>query len=143
MHRGGHHPTRHFYPRPPWGGRPDQLSNDTQEQLFLSTPSVGRATVVRYATKYQFSISIHALRGEGDNIQCGLDIIQFNFYPRPPWGGRPTFPQEQRITAQISIHALRGEGDRLQCNYWYDAWISIHALRGEGDQHKRRFSKIH
>ena len=35
------------------------------------------------------AISIHALRGEGDEA-AALYILQSNhFNPRPPWGGRP------------------------------------------------------
>ena len=56
-----------FNPRPPWGGR---LRNRTQE-----TPSVG--------------ISIHALRGEGDCIADFYFSTALYFNPRPPWGGRP------------------------------------------------------
>ena len=35
-------------------------------------------------------ISIHALRGEGDGAIEKLGWPLDNFYPRPPWGGRPT-----------------------------------------------------
>ena len=56
---------------------------------FQSTPSVGRATFIdgKVTGKYQ-TISIHALRGEGD----GKKIVC-------------------RDDGEISIHALRGEGD--------------------------------
>ena len=57
--------------------------------LFQSTPSVGRATDKYYDFIYDFDISIHALRGEGDIFSAFL----------------------VRIRGQISIHALRGEGD--------------------------------
>ena len=63
--------------------------------------------------KYDFDycISIHALRGEGD-------------------------PNTMYLLAElkISIHALRGEGDS---DFEFDFGIediSIHALRGEGDK---------
>ena len=59
-------------------------------------------------------ISIHALRGEGDNsgsYACGGDKY---FNPRPPWGGRRVPHDILVLTARtISIHALRGEGDRI------------------------------
>ena len=146
-----------FNPRPPWGGR---LRNRTQE-----TPSVG--------------ISIHALRGEGDCIADfyfstalyfnprppwgGRLPITYstigrpsNFNPRPPWGGRRARAQTLCSGARISIHALRGEGDesKRKHNYFVSEFhyppavgtspsrgpkdldaraISIHALRGEGD----------
>ena len=79
----------YFYPRPPWGGR---LANDLQhrmQDIFLSTPSVGRATRKRLATSYAGYISIHALRGEGDRTSTGSAPRGGYFYPRPPWGGRP------------------------------------------------------
>ena len=56
--------------------------------IFQSTPSVGRATLGGRKKQIQLSISIHALRGEGD------------FYLK--------FKVKNR---EISIHALRGEGD--------------------------------
>ena len=65
--------------------------------IFQSTPSVGRATLVRLTTASKSPISIHALRGEGDSSFCR--------------------PHGRRIL--ISIHALRGEGDQqgLTCFY--------------------------
>ena len=59
----------YFYPRPPCGGR--------------------RAYVLS-ARKFN-SISIHALRVEGDPALFRLPISFPNFYPRPPGGGRLTF----------------------------------------------------
>ena len=56
----------YFYPRPPWGGRLD----------------------VRDVLHHVDSISIHALRGEGDPQWNSFRSKQFYFYPRPPWGGR-------------------------------------------------------
>ena len=35
-----------------------------------------------------FVISIHALRGEGDEEIPISDDLPFYFNPRPPWGGR-------------------------------------------------------
>ena len=81
---------KNFYPRPPRGGR---LAYRLRAQMFLS-------------------ISIHALREEGDEDAHG------NY-----------------MTEQISIHALREEGDPViplkLCGL---VEISIHALREEGDQ---------
>ena len=57
-------------------------------------------------------ISIHALRGEGDELAMQM------FFEKT-----------------ISIHALRGEGDIPLANFLNsDNIISIHALRGEGDE---------
>ena len=79
--------------------------------LFLSTPSARRATAAAVCRSLQFVISIHALREEGDRCPAGsglresisihalreegdhcktvLGLLDSNFYPRPPRGGRP------------------------------------------------------
>ena len=59
---------------------------------FQSTPSVGRATGVRIAYGKNMTISIHALRGEGDDNN----------------------PNDGNYYCSISIHALRGEGDEVE-----------------------------
>ena len=79
----------YFNPRPPWGGRLIQFRVCFLEPLFQSTPSVGRATRSRTFHIPAHKISIHALRGEGDEYQ----------------------PKELKGADMISIHALRGEGD--------------------------------
>ena len=67
--------------------------NNTSQFLFLSTPSARRATVTSPDARLDRSISIHALREEGDlGMQQRAKEIQ-NFYPRPPRGGRQ---QKQR-----------------------------------------------
>ena len=80
----------------------------------------------------------------------------WNFYPRPPRGGRLLDALTPRLVGYISIHALREEGDaagsttRAAATDFYPrpprggrpggSWggflgtgISIHALREEGD----------
>ena len=78
----------HFYPRPPWGGRPTAWANAQRLMGFLSTPSVGRATTTPQGLASEVRISIHALRGEGDRPTSKRPPVTQNFYPRPPWGGR-------------------------------------------------------
>ena len=56
-------------------------------------------------------ISIHALREEGDPSSERFPVPPWNFYPRPPRGGRPPAPRFQNTRKRISIHALREEGD--------------------------------
>ena len=72
---------------------------------------MGRATKTQNGYFKSRSISIHALRGEGDG-----------------------FVKEDKLIAFISIHALRGEGDNGDIALADIVTISIHALRGEGDQ---------
>ncbi len=101
---------------------------------FLSTPSARRATRRMQEPRETRSISIHALRKEGDahRIRRWDSITQFlstpsarratwrlllymgkvcNFYPRPPRGGRLLLFAIDHHVYAISIHALREEGD--------------------------------
>ena len=79
---------RHFYPRPPRGGRHTAAFSMTTMSRFLSTPSARRATgSIPDDAKFK-AISIHALREEGD-----------------------LRPSDRRGAPDISIHALREEGD--------------------------------
>ena len=57
-------------------------------KIFLSTPSARRATRREVALNVRKKISIHALREEGDNNFINHCTAPFNFYPRPPRGGR-------------------------------------------------------
>ena len=127
---------RYFYPRPPGGGRRAEQSDAGGGRIiFLSTPSGWRATLAAHFASQIWSISIHALRVEGDctiNANCpgddeisihalrveGDEIVTpvtvgvFDFYPRPPGGGRPRKKVQQMSKfTTISIHALRVEGD--------------------------------
>ena len=79
-------------------------------ERFLSTPSARRATWHQYGASVHQSISIHALREEGD--------ARF---------------RRLHTEVPISIHALREEGDEAVCFPTDHSVISIHALREEGD----------
>ena len=65
-----------------------------------------------FLLSYQFMISIHALREEGD-LDKAHSLAQYakDFYPRPPRGGRPGAGGRYHQKGGISIHALREEGD--------------------------------
>ena len=103
--------TADFYPRPPRGGRQYYYSGREQKRQFLSTPSARRATLSALGVQLLYSISIHALREEGDArpfltaaqrsrflstpsarraTLCPVPALWavHNFYPRPPRGGR-------------------------------------------------------
>ena len=77
---------------------------------FLSTPSARRATIISSIIVLPLSISIHALREEGDIVHGIGESLSF-----------------------ISIHALREEGDQGAVDIAQATQISIHALREEGD----------
>ena len=112
---------RHFYPRPPRGGR------HVRAERFFRCKNIsihalreeGDRTAIGYRLK-GIDISIHALREEGDHCVLGLFFGQ----------------------SVISIHALREEGDPSVFRGPLWGAISIHALREEGDcteQRQRRY----
>ena len=82
---------RHFYPRPPQGGRQFNIYGSLRIAEFLSTPSARRATQPGFMLQEIRNISIHALRKEGDFRPAVRAMPRLYFYPRPPQGGRPHF----------------------------------------------------
>ena len=126
------HP-QHFYPRPPRGGRHSFQNPGVPPYEFLSTPSARRATQHSLATVIHIRISIHALREEGDALRTPTITTTSDFYPRPPRGGRPLLRAERSISMYFYPRPPRGgrrppPAERLQHRP-----ISIHALREEGD----------
>ena len=146
----------HFYPRPPRGGRPTTSTLSQFFARFLSTPSARRATLPDSIASKHFSISIHALREEGDYPPWQVRPPARYFYPRPPRGGRPL----RHPRPDLHLHHFyprpprggrRGKDSRwqpqekflstpsarratpLSCVSQSLAVISIHALREEGD----------
>ena len=107
-------PRQGFYPRPPRGGRRVRSSSRQSKRVFLSTPSARRATFFVLGSIAYPSISIHALREEGDEQPIWSITTHPYFYPRPPRGGRPLAVLVYCHIPKISIHALREEGDASQ-----------------------------
>ena len=79
----------HFNPRPPWGGRPGEAVVCHEVWHFNPRPPWGGRLKNIFLGLFNYIISIHALRGEGDAVPTRLSSI----------------------VIMISIHALRGEGD--------------------------------
>ena len=67
-----------FYPRPPRGGRRGNTVYIFPSMLFLSTPSARRATDNGLIYFQEVTISIHALREEGDS-KNGEKHLRFCF----------------------------------------------------------------
>ena len=109
--------------------------------VFLSTPSARRATncVMGYITI--FTISIHALREEGDRgMRRGSPGLR-NFYPRPPRGGRRRGQQARGVTKVFLSTPSARRATRRRARRNGVGAISIHALREEGDKSKRQQGK--
>ena len=100
-----------FYPRPPRGGRPVFHLPTLCRSYFYPRPPRGGRPANSWDTLRLVTISIHALREEGDLCLNTLMTTSTNFYPRPPRGGRRPKIGDDAIPDIISIHALREEGD--------------------------------
>mgnify|MGYP000145121284 CR=1 FL=1 len=111
------------------------------EIRFLSTPSARRATPLPKFYHEKRLISIHALREEGDSCLF-LPLHQnFNFYPRPPRGGRRYQVQLFRSHGLfLSTPSARRATFGLAAKESREP-ISIHALREEGDLDSRRMDR--
>ena len=125
--------SRHFYPRPPRGGRQRWQCVSVDGFGFLSTPSARRATPRLYRS----------------TANTGY------FYPRPPRGGRHqttltaemyrkflSTPSARRATPAPVFRLLRllflstpsaRRATRMELEAYGHSKISIHALREEGD----------
>ena len=78
----------YFYPRPPRGGRPGR-SDVPFAACDISIHALREeGDRVALTAPDGHIISIHALREEGDLTPIGRLTRPFNFYPRPPRGGR-------------------------------------------------------
>ena len=105
---------RNFYPRPPQGGRLGRLR--FAQELYISIHALRKEgdEVGGGVGAGHKLISIHALRKEGDECKGIKSATAYNFYPRPPQGGRPDNDAAVfRQHGEISIHALRKEGDEV------------------------------
>ena len=134
------------------------VSASCKARLFLSTPSGWRATTFRAAQGHRTPISIHALRVEGDAFDSIRHLLHpFDFYPRPPGGGRPVVSGINILRGAFLSTPSGWRATRLGCRLCRCArflstpsgWratgrtchvfvaqsvISIHALRVEGDK---------
>ena len=153
---------QYFYPRPPGGGRPTACCVAYFSRNFYPRPPGGGRPEINRDNADFGTISIHALRVEGDREARGVRCRRLaDFYPRPPGGGRLFFSKRRISTATflstpsgwratpspcrksrppgyISIHALRVEGDKQKLFFARALFfISIHALRVEGDGQER------
>ena len=146
-----------FYPRPPRGGRPHICSYcAVQCWYFYPRPPRGGRQSSYLSCFPDISISIHALREEGDCCAVVPFAALAHFYPRPPRGGRHTAHRHARSAEGFlsTPSARRATQDRLRhAHHSRDFYprpprggrrgglgavlfllaISIHALREEGD----------
>ena len=149
---------RYFYPRPPGGGRLiTNVAGNRRAEISIHALRVEGDSSAPRPGPTNSRISIHALRVEGDWLVRIAQYFRFDFYPRPPGGGRPfracsssgtpflflSTPSGWRATAVSGVRGSRaayfyprppgGGRPSLQKKERLITDISIHALRVEGD----------
>ena len=112
-------------------------------QLFLSTPSVRRATSHRPKQLIFNTISIHALREEGDPPSGSTGRQHCDFYPRPPRGRRPSSALVLLIAVRFLSTPSARRATLHEVAVLIQQRISIHALREEGDKVSARVGFLH
>ena len=128
---------KNFNPRPPRGGRLGTIGSIAGTIDFNPRPPRGGRQGALDGTEVDITISIHALREEGDQkflkrLRKAYDFnprpprggrhykavffkaFRENFNPRPPRGGRRGHADNSLRVNTISIHALREEGDSIR-----------------------------
>ena len=103
--------TTHFYPRPPRGGRRfGRVSRMSKFNFYPRPPRGGRlGRSLRFHRPH--TISIHALREEGDSQKAPTRISTSVFLSTPSARRATVFSGVDSPEKIISIHALREEGD--------------------------------
>ena len=136
-------PSRHFYPRPPCGGRLNVLHQENRERLISIHALRAEGDLNTFRTNDYGRISIHALRAEGDRAARAAARFAAYFYPRPPCGGRPVqLMSTMHIALFLSTPSVRRATSDGRVGMYVEE-ISIHALRAEGDAYMLLFSAIH
>ena len=92
----------YFYPRPPRGGRRKSRGYLAEILAFLSTPSARRATGLPRRSRRCWSISIHALREEGDTDVCTGYHIN-NAFLSTPSARRATCPSTFSVPGNVFL----------------------------------------
>ena len=101
-----------FYPRPPRGGRHQAAGNNgsARPDFYPRPPRGGRLPLFGVSLRNQ-TISIHALREEGDAVLQMLFIQKTKFLSTPSARRATVAVCRLCMRFGISIHALREEGD--------------------------------
>ena len=153
----GHRRIRHFYPRPPRGGRLRAQIEKMKKSHFYPRPPRGGRRSPRSRGGARYSISIHALREEGDERTLAHEsaLRAFLSTPSARRATRRISPQALRFPAFLSTPSARRATDlttaikKVVSDFYprpprggrHDVrfeqpshgLISIHALREEGD----------
>ena len=110
------------------------LSPSTPKVIFLSTPSVRRATPQSIRPARMFAISIHALHEEGDELAIDVDpmALKISIHALCEEGDSGDRPFTREELEFLSTPSARRATTRAAATGSTEP-ISIHALHEEGD----------
>ena len=103
-----------FYPRPPRGGRLREMLLIVSSLNFYPRPPRGGRQLKNNQQAMFTSISIHALREEGDTSGLRTPPTPMKFLSTPSARRATRADCGLEVFCAISIHALREEGDRVK-----------------------------
>ena len=126
-------PDTDFNPRPPRGGRRGlSATNIRYTAISIHAPREG-GDFYMAALLTSLGISIHAPREGGDRKDEGEKVVNVNFNPRPPRGGRLQDVHAVRSLKNFNPRPPRGGRRFVRIVSLSLPIISIHAPREGGD----------
>ena len=153
---------KHFYPRPPGGGRRSLPLKTVLSWIFLSTPSGWRATLGALATLEAPMDFYPRPPGGGRRLKYCRKVLDGTVFLSTPSGWRATGFIHRRLRRHFDFYPRPPGGGRHKCQVYYNqkkgflstpsgwrateeyrvmqerGFISIHALRVEGDKRMGR-----
>ena len=114
--------SHNFYPRPPRGGRPQKHVQMGVKRVISIHALREEGDDEPEGLTNKKTISIHALREEGDLVHLFRAVSGFDFYPRPPRGGRPVAGhQPPHPPPFLSTPSAR----RATSNLFYSVYVEL------------------
>ena len=125
---------KNFYPRSPYGERPEYDKMQGNPKLFLSTLSLRRATERYRSAHLLTTVFLSTLSLRRATLKSLMFLLSStNFYPRSPYGERLRYRHISfRRFRFLSTLSLR-RATRKPCAGSGECCISIHALLTESD----------
>ena len=123
-----------FYPRPPRGGRRGRTTRSIIAPNFYPRPPRGGRPAATLPSATLMTISIHALREEGDLSDFDCTELLLTFLSTPSARRATLVPARPMPAGWIFLSTPSARrATQLVCRFFREERISIHALREEGD----------
>ena len=123
----------HFYPRPPYGGRPLRWQATACGWVSIHVPRMGDAkSVFQPSIKERVSIHVPRMGDVGRGVHAAVRVSRF-LSTSPVWG-TTEIPKIPQVKGEVSIHVPRmGDVAYKFYSYFWKYEVSIHVPRmGDG-----------